>query len=67
LFVVEGIHDIQLLTRISAMLHAHDAALPSLSEMERRGELVFVPFGGGDVRLWVERLAPLSVPSSNVP
>ncbi len=62
LLVVEGIHDIGFLTRISAMLHAHHAALPDLSDMERRGELVFVPFGGGDVRLWVDRLAPLSVP-----
>jgi len=59
---VEGIHDIGFLTRISSMLHAHDAALPDLSRMECQGQVVFVPFGGGDVRLWVDRLAPLSVP-----
>lgn len=27
--------------------------------MEQRGELIFVPFGGGHVRAWANRLAPL--------
>ena len=62
LLVVEGIHDIGFLTRISSMLSAHHPALPDLSVMERNAQLVFVPFGGGDVRLWIDRLAPLSVP-----
>lgn len=30
--------------------------------MEQRGELIFVPFGGGHVRAWAERLAPLARP-----
>ncbi len=58
--VVEGVNDIQFLQRISAMLHFDDPHLPDLSAMERRGELIFVPFGGGDVSLWTDRLAGLA-------
>ncbi len=57
--VVEGINDIQFLRRISAILHIDDPNLPNLAEMELRGELIFVPFGGGDVSLWTHRLAGL--------
>jgi len=49
--VVEGSNDIQFLNRISRILHADDPRLPDLAEMERRGELIFVPFGGGDLSL----------------
>ncbi len=55
-------NDIEFLRRISMMLHANDSSLPNLAEMERRGELIFVPFGGGHVRAWAERLAPLARP-----
>jgi hypothetical protein len=47
----------EFLKRISATLHRHDSALPDLGQMESDGELVFVPFGGGDVRAWAFRLA----------
>jgi hypothetical protein len=57
--VVEGANDIQFLRRISGILHADDPRLPDLGDMERRGELVFVPFGGGDLWLWAFRLAGL--------
>lgn len=60
--VVEGPHDIEFLRRISATLHTSDGRLPDLWAMERRGELVFVPFGGGDLRLWTHRLAGLGIP-----
>lgn len=62
LVIVEGPHDIEFLRRVSAMLHADDPALPDLASMEREGELIFVPFGGGDLWLWVDRLAPLQRP-----
>lgn len=62
LFVVEGTNDIEFLRRISLMLHAENSRLPNLAEMERHGELIFVPFGGGHVRAWAERLAPLARP-----
>ncbi len=57
--VVEGPNDIQFLRRISTILHADDPATPNLADMERRGELTFIPFGGGDLRLWTFRLAGL--------
>ena len=62
LLVVEGMNDIEFLRRISLMLHATDYQLPNLAEMEQRGELIFVPFGGGHVRAWVNRFAPLGRP-----
>tara|TARA_R110002049_G_scaffold4601_5_gene32448 strand:+ start:636315 stop:636893 length:579 start_codon:yes stop_codon:yes gene_type:complete len=55
-------NDIEFLRRISMMLHATDSGLPNLAEMEQRGEVIFVPFGGGHVRAWAERLAPLARP-----
>ena len=60
--VVEGVNDIEFLRRISLILHRSDCSLPNLAEMEMHGELVFIPFGGGHVRAWAQRLAPLSLP-----
>ncbi|MDM4015134.1 ATP-dependent endonuclease [Roseiconus lacunae] len=62
LMIVEGINDIEFLRRISLALHRSDGNLPNLAEMEIRGELVFIPFGGGHVRAWAQRFAPLSLP-----
>jgi len=62
LLVVEGTNDIEFLRRISLCLHADDVSLPNLAEMEQRGELIFVPFGGGHVAAWICRLAPLCKP-----
>ncbi len=60
--VVEGANDIQFLRRISPILHGDDPRLPDLAEMEHRGELIFVPLGGGDLSLWTDRLAGLGRP-----
>ncbi len=62
LFVVEGTNDVEFLKRISQMLHSVDETLPCLGEMESAGELIFIPFGGGHVRAWSHRLAPLQRP-----
>ena len=62
LAVVEGVHDIAFLRAVSVMLHAHEPGLPDLGAMEHRGEVVFVPFGGVDLKLWTHRLAPLGKP-----
>jgi hypothetical protein len=62
LLVVEGTNDIEFLRRISVLLHAHDSSLPHLADMEQQGTLIFVPFGGGHVRAWMHRLAPLCKP-----
>ena len=62
LCVVEGRHDVQFLRRLSATLAESDPTFPDLGKLESRGWLVFVPFGGGDVRAWSERFAPLGCP-----
>ncbi|REJ91819.1 MAG: ATP-dependent endonuclease [Planctomycetota bacterium] len=62
LLVVEGSNDIEFLRRISRLLHTHDRSLPNLEDWERRGELIFVPFGGGRVADWSNRLAPIGKP-----
>jgi hypothetical protein len=61
LLVLEGETDIQFLRRASAVFQAHDQSLPDLGQLERRGKLVFVPFGG-DPRNWVFRFAELGCP-----
>lgn len=66
LVVVEGVHDVEFLRRISAMLHAHEPTLPDLGAMEHRGELIFLPFGGVDQKAWTYRLAPLAKPEFHI-
>jgi hypothetical protein len=61
LVVVEGGNDIEFLRRASVILHADDAVQPVLSHLERRGRIVFVPFGG-DPRNWVFRFVHLGHP-----
>ena len=62
LVVVEGTNDIEFLRRISAILHRDDSEIPDLGQMERDGQLLFLPAGGSDHRLWRSRLAPLHIP-----
>lgn len=59
LLVVEGVNDVEFLRRISRMLHRSDSTLPDLGVLEQDGRLVFIPFGGGNVAAWVNRLEPL--------
>lgn len=61
LVVVEGPFDIEFLKRISAIVAAVRVDVPDLAAMERRRELMFLPFGG-DPWLWADRLAPLGLP-----
>ncbi|MEO8493900.1 MAG: ATP-dependent endonuclease [Planctomycetota bacterium] len=60
LFVVEGVNDVEFLRRMSRMLHRSDASLPDLGLLERQGQVVFLPFGGGNVATWATRLEPLA-------
>lgn len=62
LWVVEGQNDIEFLRRISSILHAAALTVPDLTAMERRGQLVFVPCGGGELWPWSFRLAHLGRP-----
>lgn len=56
----------EFLKRISSTLHRHDPALPDLGHMESDGALVFVPFGGGEVRAWAFRLAGTGAPEVHI-
>ena len=59
---MEGVNDIEFLRRISPILHQSDPSLPDLAELESFGQVIFIPFGGGHVRAWSDRLAPLNLP-----
>lgn len=61
LIVVEGTTDVAFLENFSAMLAASDATLPDLALLAAHGKAVFLPFGGGNVASWRDRLAPLDV------
>jgi len=60
--VVEGIHDVEFLQRLTARLHQEAPSIPDLQELEHNQALVFIPFGGGHVLRWAERFAPLGCP-----
>ena len=62
LCIVEGQHDVEFLRRISAMLHCADGSLPDRDVLERTGQLVFIPCGGGNVLAWADRFAVLGCP-----
>jgi putative ATP-dependent endonuclease of OLD family len=62
LLVVEGVHDIRFLRRISRLLHRVDRRLPDLTDWEQNGRMIFVPTAGGDFLTWAERLANLLLP-----
>lgn len=57
--VVEGQHDIEFLRRLSQKLSVADGEIVNLVDLEARGEVVFMPTGGGDLASWSQRLAPL--------
>jgi hypothetical protein len=61
LVLVEGRHDVMFLRTLSRFLHASDPAIPDLGSLEEAGELVFLPFGGGDVLAWADRLAAIGL------
>jgi len=55
--LVEGPNDMAFLKRISVILHHDDPTIPDLISLETDGRIVFIPFGGSDVRFWTFRLA----------
>jgi len=62
LVVVEGQHDVTFLRGISRILHADDATMPDLGELDRAGAIVMLPVGGGDILSWATRTAALGLP-----
>ena len=59
LILVEGIHDVQFLRRISRILCSQNEPVPDLENLERSGRLLFVPCGGGGILAWTHRFEPL--------
>ena len=66
LVVVEGANDVRFLKRLSALLREADSTILDLQSLEQRGSLVFIPFGGGNVLPWSDRLAPLRCPEAHI-
>ena len=64
--VVEGANDVRFLKRLSVLLRQADPEILDLQSLEQRGSLVFIPFGGGNVLAWSDRLAPLGLPEVHI-
>ena len=62
LLSVEGTNAVEFLKRISTALRRDDASLSDLTTHDETGEVIFIPFGGGNVFSWATRFAPLGVP-----
>ena len=62
LIVVEGVHDVEFLRRLTANLHLADPSIPDLATWEQAGLVIFIPFGGSSVLAWSSRFAPLCCP-----
>ena len=60
LIIVEGVHDVEFLRRLTASLHLADPSIPDLATWEQAGLVIFIPFGGGGVLAWSSRFAPLN-------
>lgn len=59
LLVVEGLHDLDFLKSLSAMLHRHDPSLPNLGELEAQAKVVLLPTGGSHFTTFATRLSAL--------
>lgn len=63
--VVEGVFDGEFLRRLTRRLHAaHPEHVPDLAASAERGELLFVPAGGGDREHLIRSLAEFGLPLS---
>jgi len=59
--VVEGVLDAEFLQHLSDQLQPDISDLPDLGALTAAGQVVWIPAGGGDLRPWATRLAPLGV------
>lgn len=67
LFVgVEGPTDIEFFKAISRVLCETDQDVPDLEQLEANREVIFIPFGGSNLKHWVHRLAPLKIPEIHI-
>ena len=63
---VEGVHDISFLKSISTILRSAGRDVPDLKCLEDEGRIIFVPFGGSNLALWVSRLRHLCRPEYHI-
>ncbi|HUQ71028.1 MAG TPA: hypothetical protein VM165_15985 [Planctomycetaceae bacterium] len=61
MIVVEGVLDAEFLRHLSDQLQPDIPDLPDLCRLTAAGHIVWIPAGGGDLRAWTTRLAPLGV------
>ncbi len=59
---VEGINDINFLKRMSQVLNGNGLEVPDLDDLERKGQIIFIPCGGSNLSLWASKLAGLNRP-----
>lgn len=59
---VEGRNDINFLRGMSGILHAADASVPDLYDLESKGRIIFFPMGGANLALWASRTSRLNIP-----
>ncbi len=59
---VEGINDINFLKNMSQVLNGNGLEVPDLDDLERNGQIIFIPCGGSNLSLWASRLAGLNRP-----
>ncbi len=62
LFLVEGLYDIEFLTRLSGTLHQARCDVPDLAMLIAAKRLIFIPTGGGSPQLWTDRFESLGCP-----
>jgi len=59
---VEGINDINFLKGMSQVLNGNGYEIPDLDDLEKKGQIIFIPCGGSNLSLWASRLADLNRP-----
>lgn len=63
---VEGGNDISFLKRMSVVLREGGLAVPDLEALENSHKIVFIPFAGSNLGLWVTRLKALDCPEIHI-
>lgn len=59
---VEGINDINFFRTISKILSQDELDIPDLDHAENSGKLVFIPFGGSSLEVWISKFSNLNIP-----
>ena len=63
---VEGANDISFLKQMATVLREGGVAVPDLETLENSHTVVFIPFAGSNLGLWVTRLKALDCPEIHI-